>query len=487
MSILLLEAINIVKYFADVKILDVKNFKIYAGDRIGFVGANGSGKTTFLNILSGELAPDEGIINRHCDISYIKQFSQPVPLNAENSHKLGEYGVLDKITNPVISGGETARVKIADAFSNWQRLIFADEPTTNLDIYGVKQFDNELYGLDSFILISHDRSLLNKHCNRIITIENTEIASYEGNYDDYQAQSAALRERKIFEYEQYQNEKARLQRVLTDKKTKASKAAKKPKGVSSSEMKMRAFTTTSRSFDGRQRRLNQAATAVQSRINNMDVKERPQEHKIMKLDFGLTDPPRNKIVLSCQDFTFAYDNQVLFEEASFEVKNGARIALQGPNGSGKTTLLNLIWNNDERIYCVPKLKLGYFHQGFEQLDLNKTVLQNTTSDSVQSESIVRSILARMLFTNRDIGKLAGVLSGGERVKLGLARLLLSRCNCLLLDEPTNYLDMPSLEVLQSMLQEYDGTILFVSHDSTFISSVSTGLFMIQDKKIVAYT
>jgi len=485
MSILLLEAINIEKYFADIKILGINNFRIYAGDRIGFVGANGSGKTTLLNILAGELAPDEGTIHRYCDISYIQQFGQ-AEYGTNNAQKLGKYGVLDKIANPVISGGEAARVKIAQAFGDSHRLIFADEPTANLDIYGIKQFSNELAALDSFILISHDRALLNRHCNRIITLEKGDIAAYEGNYDAYHMQSTKKRQRAIFEYEQYKNEKERLQRVLSDKKTKAAKTTKKPKGMSSSEIKMRGFIATSRSFDGKGRRLNQAATAVQSRIDNMEAKERPDEHPVMKLDFSLTDPPRNKVVLSGQGVSFAYDNRVLLDGADFEIKNGARIALQGPNGSGKTTLLNLIYQGDTAIYRVPKLQIGYFCQGFEQLDLNQTVLQNAKENSLQSESVVRSVLARMLFTNKDIGKLARVLSGGERVKLSLAKLLLSRCNCLLLDEPTNYLDMPSLEVLQAILREYEGTILFVSHDHEFINAVCTGLLTIKDKKLLAF-
>ena len=486
MSILLLEAINIEKYFADTKVLDIKNFKVYTGDRIGLVGANGSGKTTFMNILAGELPPDDGIINRYCDISYIRQFGHKAEYDADNMHKLGQYGVLDIAGNPAVSGGEATRIKIAHAFSGSHRLIFADEPTANLDIYGVKQFSDELTSLESFIFISHDRALLNRHCNRIITIKNADIVVYEGNYDAYQEQSVARRERAVFEYGQYKSEKDRLQRVYTDKKAKAGKAAKKPKGMSSSEAKMRGFIATSRSFDGRTRRLNQAATAVQSRMDNLEVKERPADVPVMKLDFSLTDPPRNKIVLSAQGLSFAYGNRVLLSGAAFEVKNGARIALLGQNGSGKTTLLNLISQGNEAIYRVPKLRTGYFHQGFEQLNLNKTVLQNAAEDSLQSQTVVRSVLARMLFTDKDIGKPAGVLSGGERVKLSLVRLLLSRCNCLLLDEPTNFLDMPSLEVLQSILQEYEGTVLFVSHDRAFINAICTGLIIIKDRKLLAF-
>jgi len=481
MSFLLLEANNIEKYFADAQILNVKNFKIYVGDRIGFVGTNGSGKTTLLNILAGEIQPDGGTIHRNCDIAYIRQFGD-ITSESGNMHKLGEYGVLDKLESPVISGGEKTRVKIAQVFGETHRLVFADEPTSNLDIQGIKQFESELSQLDSFILISHDRELLNRFCNRIMTIENHDVIVYEGDFDTYKHQSAARQERAIFEYEQYANEKERLQKVYKDKKAKAAKTTKKPKGMSSSEMKQRAFTASSRSYDGRQKRADQVAKAVQARIDQMDVKEKPREAPIIKLDFALTDPPRGKIIFSGENISFAYGERVLFHDAEFVVENGAKVALQGINGSGKTTLLNMISSGD--FTRAPKANIGYFRQGFEQLDMSKTLHENAMADSVQSETTVRSVLARLLFARNTIGKVTGMLSGGERVKLALAKLLVSKCNVLLLDEPTNYLDMPSLEVLQAILQEYEGTLMFVSHDRAFVDAICTETLLVQGKKLV---
>jgi len=485
MSILLLEASNIEKQFADVQILNIKNFKIYAGDRIGFVGPNGSGKTTLLNILSGDIAPDSGTIRRYCEVAYIRQFGMSDMQASDTSiaQKLGQYGVISKIENPQISGGEATRIKLAHAFGSPKQLIFADEPTSSLDIYGIKQFSDELWALESFILISHDRALLNRHCNRIITIENCDIASYEGDFDSYKQQVDAKRQRAMFEYEQYKDEKSRLQRVHADKKAKAQKAGRKPKGMTSAEIGNINMSALKRSYQGKERRLEQAAKNVQARIDHMEVKERPRETPLIKLDFGLTNPPRNKILLSGKDINFAYDRQTLFENAAFQVENGAKISLQGPNGSGKTTLLNLIYHGSESIYTVPKLRIGYFRQGFEEIDLNKSVLQNAMEDSVQKESTIRAILARLLFKAADIKKPAGVLSGGERVKLGLAKLLLSGCNMLLMDEPTNYLDMPSLEVLQAILSEYEGTMMFVSHDRAFVNAICTELLLISERKL----
>jgi macrolide transport system ATP-binding/permease protein len=488
MSFLLLEAIRIKKSFAGRTVLDVPLFQIYEGDRIGFVGVNGGGKTTLLNILTGTLAPDEGIIKSYCDAAYIRQFNMSENINDESDsiQKLSEYGVLAKTGQMKVSGGEATRIKIASALGEPRQLVFADEPTTNLDADGILKFGNDLDTFASFILISHDRDLLNRLCNKIMTIENYGLTICEGNYDAFARQQEAKRQRAFLEYGQYMDEKERLQKVYTVKKSKAAKTAKKPKNISSSEMKQRDFTSTSRSFDGRQQGFERAAKNIQMRIDHMETKEKPADPLLMKLNFSLTDPPRNKIVLSGENISFAYGENIILDNASFEIKNGSRVAVKGPNGSGKTTLFDLIADlEDERIYRVPKAKIGYFYQGLENLDLNGTVLQNAAADSVQNETTIRRMLARMLFSAGDIGKKAGVLSGGERIKLSLAKLLVSHSNMLMLDEPTNYLDMPSIEVLQSILLEYEGTILFASHDKAFSEAVATEVLRIENKKLVS--
>ena len=487
MSFLLLEAVNIKKSFAGSAVLDVPSFKIYENDRIGFVGANGSGKTTLLNILYGALEPDEGFVKRRCDVAYIRQFGaadEGAALGEAGAFKLSEYGVSDKAGNARVSGGEATRIKIAEALREPRRLVFADEPTTSLDAEGVKKFGNELAKLTSFIVISHDRNLLNRYCNRIVTVIDNGLFICDGNYDDFKRARDEIEKRARTEYEQYEDEKERLLNVYADKKRKAAKVVKQPKNMSASEMRQRDFINTSRSFGGRQRGFERAAKNVQMRIEHMETKEWPAETPRMKLDFALTEPPRNKIVLSGTDINFAYGNNIIFDGASFAVKNGSRVALSGPNGSGKTTLMNLIYES-ETVYRVPKAKIGYFYQGLENLDLKKSVYSNASEDSVQSGTAVRQILARMLFTADDIVKPAGVLSGGERIKLGMAKLFVSRCNVLLLDEPTNYLDIPSVEVLQAILREYEGTMIFVSHDAEFTEAVATELLVIENKKLVS--
>ena len=175
---------------------------------------------------------------------------------------------------------------------------------------------------------------------------------------------------------------------------------------------------------------------------------------------------------------------MIFENASFVIPGGSKTAVLGKNGVGKSTLFQLIAGRDQQIRIAPKGKIGYFRQDFTQLDFEKTVLENTMADAVQTEQTMRNMLARLLFRRDDVYKKAGVLSGGERVKLSFAKLFGSDCNILLLDEPTNYLDVSSIEVLQEMVREYEGTVLFISHDKAFCDAVATRKWSIESKKIV---
>ncbi|OPZ83951.1 MAG: putative ABC transporter ATP-binding protein YjjK [Firmicutes bacterium ADurb.Bin419] len=195
----------------------------------------------------------------------------------------------------------------------------------------------------------------------------------------------------------------------------------------------------------------------------------------------------NKIVISSDGLSFGYGSRKLFNKACFNIPNGTKTALWGENGTGKSTLLNLIYQNlNDNIRIVPKAKIGYFHQGFENLDYSKTVLENVMRDSVQTQTVVRTILARLLIRTDDVYKEVQWLSGGERIKVSFAKLFVSDANILLLDEPTNYLDMLSIEALEDVLSEYEGTVLFVSHDSAFVNSVADRLLIFDNQTITSF-
>lgn len=477
---LLLEAKNIRKSFGDKTILDIPSVKIYEGDHIGLIGRNGSGKTTLVNILSGKLDADKGNINSYGTMVYISQFG--IEHSYLDPKKISEFGIKDKIEQEKISGGERSRLKIAQAFSISHSLLFADEPTSNLDMDGLELFCQNLVLLDTFLIITHDRNILKKYCNRIWELEENQLKEYQGNYNEYLSQKHLHRKSQEREYEKYIMEKKRLEISYSNKMKRANKLSSKPKKTSSSDYKAQKYSSNSRSIDTKSASVAKSAKAIMSRIEHLEKKEKPSKTLPIFFEFSLTDPPENKIIISCENLCFSYGHKIIFNNADFNIINGSKVAICGPNGVGKTTLLDLIYKN-ELIYKVPKAILGYYRQDLDNLDYEKTVLENALKDSVQKQDVVRNILAHLLFRGTDVNKKAINLSGGERVKLSLAKLILSKANVLLLDEPTNYLDIISLEALQDLFKIYEGTILFVSHDADFVTEVSTHQLIIRNQKI----
>lgn len=476
---LILEAVNLKKYYGDRLVISVDNLKIQSGDKIGIVGQNGAGKTTLLNILAGETVTDEGFVKRYCDIAYIRQFSDN-DITAE-AKTLKEFGVKEKLNCDIVSGGEFTRLKIADALSKNNRMLFADEPTSNLDYKGIELLEQKLAQVKTLFLISHDRGLLNKLCNKIIEVKDGKLNFYEGNFSTYQEQKREETNREWLEYGQYINKKLALEEAVRDRESRSKYVKKAPKRMGNSEARLHKGKVKEK-----KKKLDSAANIIKTRIEKLEIIQKPKENPTIKLDFYLTNPPENKIVISSKELSFSYGSNVIFNKASFNVYKGSKTAIIGNNGAGKTTLLNLIYNGDKSIYAVPRAVLGYFYQGFENLDHSKTILENVMRDSIQTETTARTILARLLIIGEDVHKSVQVLSGGERIKVSFAKLFVSNANVLLLDEPTNYLDMPSIETLENMLSDYEGTVLFVSHDKDFINKVSDTILILQNGKIERY-
>lgn len=502
----LIKAENIQIKFGEREVFNIDRISIYEGEKIGLVGANGAGKTTLLRILAGELAPDRGIVKTYCDTCYFRQFAeQPEPdgtlqygeilspsiLSCPDRYDLdgkilSDLHIKDKVWSETVSGGEETRLRLAQVFSSDTPLVFLDEPTLNLDRKGIEILKHKLQNLDTIVVISHDRSLLNALCTRILELENGKLFSYDGNYDDYMEQKQAAVARQWTEYENYTSEKRRLEKVYREKKEHAKQIEKRPRGMSPREAGLRNFLSH-HPKDAKARKMEKSAANVQQRIASMEVKEKPRELPKIRPDFRLTDPPENKIVIHGENFSFSYgDGTEIFHEASFRIANHSRVAIIGDNGAGKTTLLHLISGElaPGAVFVVPKANIGLFEQNLSTIDYTKTVLENVMEVSIQKESVARTVLSRLLFFENDMKKPAGVLSGGERIKLAFAKLFVSRVNLLVLDEPTNYLDLPSIEALESMFSEYGGTLVFVSHDGEFIRKVATDVLEVKDGKIL---
>lgn len=503
----LILAENIEMRFGEREVFRFDRMTVYAGEKIGLVGANGAGKTTLLRILAGEMEPMAGRVRIAGDVAFFRQFAEkqegrfPEEDFWELSGKeVSDMGIQDKVWEASVSGGEETRIRLAQMFSDDKAIIFLDEPTSNLDYKGIAVLKRKLAALETLVVVSHDRALLNEICTRIIEIEGGKLTEYDGGYDDYLEQKQAAVARQWTEYENYTAEKKRLEKVFQEKKEHARQIEKRPKNMSPREAGLRNFVSR-HPKDAKARKMEKSAKNVRQRIDAMEVKERPRELPKIRPDFRLTDPPENRFVIRGEGISFAYEGgPELFRESSFQVANHSRVAIVGENGAGKTTLLHLICAaarsgageeaeflpvlSAGEISVVPKARIGLFEQNLSTIDYERTVLENVMDVSIQQESVARTILSRLLFFEKDMKKPASVLSGGERIKLAFAKLFVSRVNLLILDEPTNYLDIPSIEALEAMFSEYEGTLVFVSHDEAFIRRVATDVLEVADGTII---
>ncbi|WP_034328846.1 ribosomal protection-like ABC-F family protein [Alkaliphilus transvaalensis] len=477
---LLLEGIKIKKYFGDRLILEVEDFKIYATDRIGIVGANGVGKTTLLKILCQEIKPDEGVINLLGSLSYITQLQEP-KVKEISKELASKFGVKSQYEE-TMSGGEKTRFKLAQALTSHSHLLCGDEPTSNLDLEGIALLESSLEKFKGgLLLVSHDRHLLNRVCNKILEVKDGKIKIYHGNYDDYLLQMKLEEERAQFQYHQYIKEKTRLEEALEETKGKSKKIKKTPKRMGNSEARLHKMGNQKAKAN-----FDKVAKGIKSRIEQLEVKEKPKEQVSIKLDLQAGDKLYSKVLVQGEKVNKAFGDRIIFNDAAFTIVNGKKIALVGPNGCGKTTLLKMIIEEETSIKRAKGAKIGYFSQDIKNLDMKKSLLINLLETSIYNETFVRILLSRMLFTKEDLNKKVHLLSGGERVKASLLKILLQDFNLLILDEPTNYLDIKSLEVIEETLKEYDRSLLFVSHDRKLIESVANQIMTIDHQKIKVF-
>ncbi len=474
---LLLECGQIQKYFGDRLIVKIDRLKIDSKDRIGIVGANGAGKTTLINLLSQRLEPDQGWVKRYGRWAYISQLGGPEKkiIDGELASKFG----IANIWNENMSGGEKNRFKMAEALSRNSELLFADEPTSNVDMEGIEIMERMLKEYKgALILISHDRDFLDHLCNKIWEIEDGKIKIYRGNYSDYCIQKRQERERAQFEYDQYEKEKKRLEEAMEHIKQRARSIKRPPKRMGNSEARLH-------KMGGQKAKatLDRAVKNIEMRMKNLEKKEKPKQQERIQLEIADSNQLYSKIVIEGEKVNKKFGEKILFEDAEFRIYNGSKIALIGPNGCGKSTLMKMIIDRDKGIKIAHGAKIGYFSQDMRILEEDLSILENVMKTSKYPETFVRTFLARLLFKQEDVYKKISVLSGGERVKVSFAKILLQDIHLLLLDEPTNYMDIHSIEVIEEALRAYDGTLLFVSHDRRLINAVADHIMAIENHKI----
>ncbi len=529
---IILSANDITKaYGTDVILKDI-SFHINAGDRVGLIGLNGAGKTTLLNILSGDLDADSGnmFVSNDTVIGYLRQNDDFTSENTvieeidgiftelhrmerempalsqqiaeatasgskspqeievllhrydqmqEDYDRAGGYtykgeirGVLSSMAFAedtynkkisMLSGGERTRLALCCLLLKKPDILILDEPTNHLDIGTLKWLEQYLRGYrGTIIIVSHDRYFLDQSVNRIFEISNHKLRVYEGNYSEYAVKRKEIRENEIRTYQKQQTEIARQEEMIRRMKERGTE------------------------------KLAKRAASREKRLEHIERLEMPEFEKgRMKLHFKENFKSGNDVILAeglSKSFGYGPERKELFRNVDLDIKRGERICIVGPNGVGKTTLLKILLDQLEpdsgRIKIGYNVAFAYYDQGQRLLNSANTVLEELKeSYRLYTDTEMRSLLGRFLFRNEDVFLNVGSLSGGEKARLSLIKIMLSGANVLVLDEPTNHLDIDSKEVFEEALLDFPGTVIVVSHDRYFLNRIPTRILELENDGI----
>lgn len=428
--------------------------------RIGLVGKNGSGKSTLLNIIVGNKEPEQGQIKRYGSIKLLPQL---------------------KVTDTFESGGEVTQRYINDVLAEKSDLLLADEPTTNLDQKHIKRLLKQFNRWQgAIIVVSHDRYFLDQLCDQIWEIDQRKMNIYPGNYSDYRKQKQMQIEQQEEAYHQHVQKKKQLERALVKKEQKAQRATKKPKNLSASEARIKGAKPY---FAKKQKKLHQTKKALETRLEQMEPFEKVYQETPIKMEHPEAEKLSGRTILRVEDLLGQIGDRTLWKPSSFQINGDDKVAIVGDNGVGKSTLIKKIIDQVKGVQLSTAVKIGYFDQKLNDLKLDQSILTHVSEQAIQSESLIRTCLARLHFYRDDVYKPIHTLSGGQRVKVALAKLLVSDVNMLILDEPTNFLDIEAIEALESLLLAYPSTILFVTHDQRLIERLATKLIIIEDQTL----
>ena len=453
---LIVKAKDIFLEYAGRDILDIEELEIYSYDRIGLVGDNGAGKTSLLKILSGNLTIADADVRRFGSIALIGQLDELDLDAAQDSGEMLSRLNVAGVAQETMSGGEETRAKIASALSQHASAIFADEPTSHLDQDGIRLLVGQLKAFDGALLIvSHDRHFLDQVVDKIWELKDGGISEFWGDYSDYLRQKEEERKAQATRYEEAMRERDRLEAAIEKQRKKA------------------------RQVDAKRK-----AKDMEKRLEALEGIEAPDSIRAVRFRQSKALELHSKFPISADDFSLSFGNCMLYDHAKFEIPLGAKVAITGGNGTGKTSLLKAIARRADGINISPKAEIGYFEQTGYKFDARQSAISFMQDGCEYSMTEIRGILASMGIGPRDLTKDVGVLSGGEVIKLLLAKMLLGRYNILLMDEPGNYLDIKSAEALEQMMSAYAGTIVFVSHDKRLVENVADIVYEIKDTKLV---
>ena len=524
---IVLSANNLTKTYGTDVIIEKVSFHLNAGDKVGIIGRNGAGKTTLLKMLTGELPCDDGefFVSQNTRIGYLKQrdnfdsdgtvleevegifsglkameeeiarLSDEVAANPSDKRLIerldelqhqfdrdGGYtykseiiGILNsmafdesfydkKISS--LSGGERTRLALAALLLEKPDILLLDEPTNHLDIGTLKWLEQYLESYRGTIMVvSHDRYFLDRIVNRIFEVENHKLYTYQGKYSDYASQKKIRRETELRAYNNQQREIKRQEEIIRTMKQHGTE------------------------------HLAKRAASREKRLDMVERLKRPEgEQGKLKISFKENFPSGNDVIMAEnleKSFGFGSERRELFRDVDLDIKRGERICILGPNGVGKTTLLRVLLGELKAdggyLKIGHNVAFGYYDQGQLLLNDSNTVLEELKdSYRLYTDTEMRSILGRFLFKGEDVFLKVGSLSGGEKARLSLLKLMLSGANTLMLDEPTNHMDIESKEVFEEALLEFPGTVIVVSHDRYFLQRIPTRILELTPDGVVEY-
>ena len=331
--------------------------------------------------------------------------------------------------------------------------------------------------------MSHDRHFLDQVVDKIWELKDGSISEFWGDYSDYLRQKEEERKVQAARYEEAMRERKRLEAAIEKQRKKARQVDAKQKGAKKSN-EYAGRLGHQKATGTKQKRMYQAAKNMEKRLEALEGIEAPDSIRTVRFRQSKALELHSKFPISADDFSLSFGNRMLYDHAKFEIPLGAKVAITGGNGTGKTSLLKAIARRADGINISPKAEIGYFEQTGYKFDARQSAISFMQDGCEYSMTEIRSILASMGIGPRDLTKDVGVLSGGEVIKLLLAKMLLGRYNILLMDEPGNYLDIKSAEALEQMMSAYVGTIVFVSHDKRLVENVADIIYEIKDTKLV---
>ena len=520
---------NLAKSYPNKEIFSGLSFNLEKGDKAGLVGLNGAGKSTLFNILTGRLRPDDGkiFIPQDVKVGYLEQilsldsdmtiydyclsvFEGLIKLESEirdlekkmstetdpdklaaimdeytrksdTYHKENGYAIESELEGTLsamgfakddfkkkisdLSGGQKARVELAGLLLEKPDLILLDEPTNHLDIKAINFLETFIKNYKgTAIIISHDRYFLDATVNRMMVLENGRLSSYAGNYTTFMAQRKKDMEVRIHQYKSQQKEIERQEEIIDRLKNLG--GSKRKRGISQSRSR-------------------------QKLLDKMERIDKPIElSDTMSLKFT----PRIQSgmdVLKVEDLRMSFDGEEIFKNISFDIYRNERAAIIGDNGVGKTTLFKIVlgelFQDGGKVKMGESVNVGYFDQ--EQKSLN---IENTIFDEIRetfpmlTNFEIRSYLAKFMFYDTDVFREISELSGGERARISLLKLMISDCNFILMDEPTNHLDIDSKEILEDAILDFEGTLLIISHDRYFLNKIASKILDMKADRMDLY-